>query len=167
MDLQSKEILLKALQQFNGTLLFVSHDRTFLDDLATRVLELTPTGIISYSGNYESYLYQKAQHQKNNPVTTSQPIQQNQQNKIAIQQKSVAPVATGREAYEQRKRIASLERTIEKLEKKIADLYAIQGTQEYGSAEHTTTTSSIASSKKQLDAAMDEWLTLTGGNKQQ
>jgi ATP-binding cassette subfamily F protein 3 len=162
LDLQSKEILLKALQQFNGTLLFVSHDRTFLDDLATRILELTPTGVRSYTGNYESYLYQKAQYEKN--LQTKESAAASQQRSSSTSKKSV-PELSGREAYEQRKRISSLERTIEKLEKKIADLYAAQGTQEYGSAEHTTTTSNIASSKKQLDAVMDEWLTLTGGEK--
>ncbi len=43
LDLESKEILQKSLNEYKGTMLFVSHDRDFLDGLATRVLELTPT----------------------------------------------------------------------------------------------------------------------------
>ena len=62
LDLQSKEILLSALQKYEGTMLLVSHDRSFLDALTTHIIELTPTGTRVYEGNYESYLYQKMLH---------------------------------------------------------------------------------------------------------
>ncbi len=59
LDIESKEILLSALKQFRGTILFVTHDRSFLESLATRILKLSDNGIVSYPGDYESYLYQK------------------------------------------------------------------------------------------------------------
>ncbi len=59
LDLYAKEVLLQALQQFNGTMLFVSHDHAFLQGLATRIWELTPDGINDHLGTYESYLEHK------------------------------------------------------------------------------------------------------------
>jgi ATP-binding cassette subfamily F protein 3 len=56
LDIESKETVLNALQQFDGTLLFVSHDQDFVNNLATRIIELTPEGISSYEGNYDAYL---------------------------------------------------------------------------------------------------------------
>jgi len=49
-----------ALENYPGTLLFVSHDREFVSSLATRIIELTPTGIVNFSGNYEDYLQRQA-----------------------------------------------------------------------------------------------------------
>jgi len=56
LDMESIESLNTALENYPGTLLFVSHDREFVSSLATRIIELTPTGIIDFNGNYEDYL---------------------------------------------------------------------------------------------------------------
>ena len=56
LDMESIESLNNALEQFPGTLVFVSHDREFVSSLATRIIELTPTGIVDYAGTYEEYL---------------------------------------------------------------------------------------------------------------
>ena len=48
-----------ALEMYQGTLIFVSHDREFVSSLATRVLEITPERVIDFSGNYEDYLRSK------------------------------------------------------------------------------------------------------------
>lgn len=56
LDMESIESLNMALEQYPGTLIFVSHDREFVSSLATRIIELTPTGIVDYSGSYEDYL---------------------------------------------------------------------------------------------------------------
>lgn len=63
LDVYSKEILEKVLQDFPGTILFVSHDRYFLNKTATRTLELTPQGIFDYPGNYDYYLQRKDANQ--------------------------------------------------------------------------------------------------------
>ena len=60
LDLFSKEILEEALREFSGTLLYISHDRYFINNTATKVLELTPSGIVTYAGNYDYYMEKKA-----------------------------------------------------------------------------------------------------------
>jgi len=60
LDLQSKEVLLDALRHYSGTLVFVSHDRYFVDHLATRVLEVGDGRVTSWLGNYEDFLRAKA-----------------------------------------------------------------------------------------------------------
>ncbi|AMK78081.1 MULTISPECIES: ABC-F family ATPase [Methylomonas] len=56
LDMESIESLNAALENYPGTLIFVSHDREFVSSLATRIIELTPNGIVDFSGNYEDYL---------------------------------------------------------------------------------------------------------------
>ncbi|MCZ8185770.1 MAG: ABC-F family ATP-binding cassette domain-containing protein [Beijerinckiaceae bacterium] len=56
LDLATKEMLVNALAQFEGTMLFVSHDRHFLAALSNRVLELTPDGVHAYGGGYTEYV---------------------------------------------------------------------------------------------------------------
>jgi len=56
LDMESIESLNLALENYPGTLIFVSHDREFVSSLATRIIELTPTGINNYNGSYEEYL---------------------------------------------------------------------------------------------------------------
>jgi len=57
MDMETIESLNLALENFPGTLLFVSHDREFVSSLATRIIELTPEGIVNFSGSYDDYLH--------------------------------------------------------------------------------------------------------------
>ena len=59
LDLRAKDVLLEALRKFTGTVLFVSHDRYFIDQLATRVFEIERGEFRDYAGNYEDYLWQK------------------------------------------------------------------------------------------------------------
>lgn len=56
LDIATKEMLIAALQQYEGTMLFVSHDRHFLAALSNRVLELTPEGVHAYGGGYTEYV---------------------------------------------------------------------------------------------------------------
>ncbi len=56
MDMEFIESLNTALEHYTGTLIFVSHDREFVSSLATRIIELTPEGIVDYHGTYEEYL---------------------------------------------------------------------------------------------------------------
>ena len=60
LDLRAKDVLLEALQDYSGTVVFVSHDRYFIDRLATRVFEIESGEVRDYPGNYEDYLWQKA-----------------------------------------------------------------------------------------------------------
>ena len=56
LDLMTKEMLITALSEYEGAMLFVSHDRHFLAELSNRVLELTPEGIHQYGGGYTEYV---------------------------------------------------------------------------------------------------------------
>ncbi|HEY5382013.1 MAG TPA: ABC-F family ATP-binding cassette domain-containing protein [Acidobacteriaceae bacterium] len=60
LDMRAKDVLLDAIREFSGTVLFVSHDRYFIDGLATRVFEVEERRVHIYPGNYEDYLFRKA-----------------------------------------------------------------------------------------------------------
>jgi ATP-binding cassette subfamily F protein 3 len=59
LDMRAKDVLLEAISNYSGTVIFVSHDRYFIDRLATRVLEIENGAITAYEGNYEDYLRRK------------------------------------------------------------------------------------------------------------
>ncbi len=61
LDMATKEMLVAALADFEGTMLFVSHDRHFLAALSNRVLELTPEGVHRYDGGYTEYVARTGQ----------------------------------------------------------------------------------------------------------
>jgi len=67
LDMRAKDVLLDALLKYTGTVVFVSHDRYFIDKLATRVFEVADGNVHIYPGNYEDYLWRKQQ-------TTSGPV---------------------------------------------------------------------------------------------
>ena len=106
LDIDAKEMLELALENYEGTVFFISHDRYFIDKIATRVLELTETGLKAYLGNYSDYVEKK---------------EQQKQEGIQEKDNTSAPVND----YEQQKQIRRLEsqrkRQIQDLEQKIAD----------------------------------------------
>ncbi|MGH9641544.1 MAG: ABC transporter ATP-binding protein, partial [Terriglobales bacterium] len=59
LDMRAKDVLLAALMKYTGTVVFVSHDRYFIDKLATRVFEIGDGKVELYPGNYEDYLWRK------------------------------------------------------------------------------------------------------------
>jgi len=59
LDMRAKDVLLTALEEYTGTVVFVSHDRYFIDHLATRVFEIEDGRVTVYPGNYEDYLWRK------------------------------------------------------------------------------------------------------------
>jgi ATP-binding cassette subfamily F protein 3 len=61
LDLDSKDVLLEALEDFGGTLIFVSHDRYFVDKLATKVIDIGGGEAVVYPGTYEQFLWSKRQ----------------------------------------------------------------------------------------------------------
>ena len=61
LDLYSKEVLESALMDYEGTLLFISHDRYFLNKMAESMLDLQKDGLTSYLGNYDDYVEKKAE----------------------------------------------------------------------------------------------------------
>ncbi len=64
LDLDSKDVLLEALEDFGGTLIFVSHDRYFVDKLATKIVEIGGGGALVYPGTYEEFLWSRKQREQ-------------------------------------------------------------------------------------------------------
>ena len=69
LDMESIEALNLALENYPGTLIFVSHDREFVSSLATRIIELTPQGVIDFSGSYDEYLRSQGVEAMTQPPT--------------------------------------------------------------------------------------------------
>lgn len=110
LDIISREILETNLNSYEGTLFFISHDRYFINQVATRILELTPTEVVSYLGNYDFYLeHRRLQEQKRQAEATSS------DNKEAYSQQKQA----SSELRKKRNRKNKLEKLIEDAEAEI------------------------------------------------
>ncbi len=73
LDMRAKEVLLEAIRSFSGTVVFVSHDRAFIDALATRVFEIRDGFVHVYTGNYEDYLWQTSREAEARALKVSPP----------------------------------------------------------------------------------------------
>ena len=112
LDIDSKEVLENALIDFDGTLLFVSHDRYFINRVATHVLELSENGSTLYLGDYDYYVEKKAE------VEASQLEEISNSN----QDKEASPVNDYQAQKESQKETRKLMRQIESLEAEIEEL---------------------------------------------
>lgn len=112
LDIDSKEVLENALIDFDGTLLFVSHDRYFINRVATHILELSENGSTLYLGDYDYYVDKKAE------LVASQ-----EEEEAAVnQEKVVSPVNDYQAQKESQKELRKLMRQIENLEAEIEEL---------------------------------------------
>jgi ATP-binding cassette subfamily F protein 3 len=89
LDLRAKDVLLDALMKYTGTVVFVSHDRYFIDSLATRVFEVGSGKVEIFPGNYEDYLWRKQGGQLVAPTLDDVPGRNASRSSIA----SIAPIA--------------------------------------------------------------------------
>ena len=112
LDIDSKEVLENALIDFDGTLLFVSHDRYFINRVATHVLELSENGSTLYLGDYDYYVEKKAE------VAVSQTEEASTNNQV----KEPSPVNDYQAQKESQKEVRKLMRQIESLEAEIEEL---------------------------------------------
>lgn len=125
LDMHSKDVLLNALKDFGGTVIFVSHDRGFIEDLSTRVLELTPGKFRIFPGDYKYYM-QRLEDEKNGVVgefNAGTSIQQKSTVQKASTPQEETKSATKLSWEEQKKAEAErrkLEKAVEKIEAEIA-----------------------------------------------
>ncbi|MDW3039668.1 ABC-F family ATP-binding cassette domain-containing protein [Bacillus pacificus] len=162
LDLNSKEILENALIDYPGTLLFVSHDRYFINRVTTTVVELSTEGAQEYLGDYDYYV-----EKKNEMIERAEFEQQEQQENQTPVQKTVAPEKLNYLEEKERKKlerqrtrkIEELEQNIVQFEEEIAtledqlclpEIYA-----DYEKASEITTKKQTL--QEQLDACMAEW----------
>ena len=112
LDIDSKEVLENTLIDFDGTLLFVSHDRYFINRVATHVLELSENGSTLYLGDYDYYVEKKAE------IEMSQTEEASTSNQV----KESSPVNDYQAQKESQKEVRKLMRQIESLEAEIEEL---------------------------------------------
>ena len=112
LDIDSKEVLENALIDFDGTLLFVSHDRYFINRVATHILELSENGSTLYLGDYDYYVEKK----------TEVEVSQNEELLTSNQAKEASPVNDYQAQKESQKEARKLMRQIENLEAEIEEL---------------------------------------------
>ena len=112
LDIDSKEVLENALIDFDGTLLFVSHDRYFINRVATHVLELSENGTTLYLGDYDYYVEKKAEVE----------MIQTEEISTTNQAKEASPVNDYQAQKESQKEARKLMRQIESLEAEIEEL---------------------------------------------
>lgn len=92
LDIESKEVLEDALMSFGGTILFISHDRYFINKLATKVIAMTVHGAHSYSGNYTSYMNYKDEVKVEKEKNISYLQQKKNQSELRKQQNQIKKI---------------------------------------------------------------------------
>ena len=112
LDIDSKEVLENALIDFDGTLLFVSHDRYFINRVATHILELSENGSTLYLGDYDYYVDKKAEME----------VSLTEETLTSNQAKESSPVNDYQAQKESQKEVRKLMRQIENLEAEIEEL---------------------------------------------
>ncbi|MDR1664361.1 MAG: ABC-F family ATP-binding cassette domain-containing protein [Clostridiales bacterium] len=129
LDMFSKEILEEALRDFPGTVLYISHDRYFINNTATRVLELTPEGLTAYLGNYDYYIEKKKELK--NPLPQAVAGGDTAVQKLSDKDEYLRKKETESEARKQKTRLARLEAEIASAETRTAEIDGLLSRDEY------------------------------------
>lgn len=163
LDIISKEILENAIRNYSGTVLYVSHDRYFINKTATRILDLTDGGLVNYIGNYDYYLEKKG--------NSTKPVKEPGQSKSSHGPSGPEdqPLPLGKLTWQQQKeeqaKIRKLQNDIKRCEEEISSLE--QRNEEIDSLlamEEVYTNPEklleVNTEKKQLEARLEELLEL-------
>ena len=158
LDIDSKEVLENALIDFDGTLLFVSHDRYFINRVATQVLELSEEGSTLYLGDYDYYLEKKAELEalaaaqaEALPVSSTEEVTSNDYHLQKQNQKELRKIT---------RRIEQLEAEMEELDQKIQDITeTMHSTND--AADLVQLQSELDQLTAQQEAVMEEWAELS------
>ena len=158
LDIDSKEVLENALIDFDGTLLFVSHDRYFINRVATQILELSEEGSTLYLGDYDYYLEKKAELEafaaaqaETVPVSSTEEVTSNDYHLQKQNQKELRKIT---------RRIEQLEAEMEELDQKIQDITeTMHSTND--AADLVQLQSDLDQLTVQQEAVMEEWAELS------
>ena len=158
LDIDSKEVLENALIDFDGTLLFVSHDRYFINRVATQVLELSEEGSTLYLGDYDYYLEKKAELEalaaaqaEAEPASSTEEVTGNDYHLQKQNQKELRKIT---------RRIEQLEAEMEELDQKIQDITeTMHSTND--AADLVQLQSDLDQLTIQQEAVMEEWAELS------
>lgn len=165
LDIDSKEVLESALIEYPGTLLFVSHDRYFVNRMATRVMELTASNAVNYLGDYDYYVAKKLEQEEWKRLEAEKAAAKN----VASHANATIP-KQGKSDFEREKelkkrerqrlrQIEDLEKNIEEEESKIAEWEdELCDPDVYQDHEKSLElTEAIESSKSKIDNWMEQW----------
>jgi ATP-binding cassette subfamily F protein 3 len=165
LDMRAKDVLLESLEKFNGTVVFVSHDRYFIDKLATRVFEIGDGRVEVFPGNYEDYLWRKQRQQSGEdseaeqtawaPTLSDVPGYQEQRSQ-GSSKKRLNPIKLKQmqERHQQVEQgIASLEDGIAECERELQSFVSAEETQRW--------TELLAQRRSELEVMMSEWESLS------
>jgi ATP-binding cassette subfamily F protein 3 len=161
LDMRAKDVLLKALMDYTGTVVFVSHDRYFIDKLATRVFEVGDGKVEVYPGNYEDYRWrkeggaEKLQETVSRSTIITQPVNGNKNDATASDEnksKRLNPI----KRKQMEERVKELEGEISRAETAIADCEA--ALQTFVSTDETARlTQDLSTRQAELQKHMAEW----------
>jgi ATP-binding cassette subfamily F protein 3 len=165
LDLRAKDVLLEAINNFTGTVIFVSHDRYFIDRLATRVFEVEDRNVHVYPGNYEDYLWRKEGGAAElAAATAAADIKAKPQIYPAASESAAAPSANGKplkrvnpiKLKQMQERLKFVEEEIPRVEALVGDAERALGI--FVSAEETArVTSELDALRSQHSALTAEW----------
>ncbi|MCB5066036.1 ABC-F family ATP-binding cassette domain-containing protein [Streptococcus mutans] len=151
LDIDSKEVLETALIDFDGTLLFVSHDRYFINRVATKVLEISQNGSTLYLGDYDYYLEKKAEREAKTEFL--QPMQSGcPSSSLAAATDYRAQKANQKEERKLKRRIAEIEERLETIEARETEINETMLT--------TNDFTQLADLQKELESVQTEQLEL-------
>lgn len=155
LDLETKEVLEQALEEFGGTIIFVSHDRYLLNRIADRIVEIKDGKTTAYKGNFDAYLEQK--NAKTAQLAADVPKKNNGAGQTQHRTREQRA-----EAAKRRQQVKELEEEIESLERQIAQL-ELEITLPEVTGDHLLLSSkclSLQEAKEQLNEKMDLWAEL-------
>ncbi len=157
LDMRSKEMLIDALENYDGTLLLVSHDRYFLDSLVNKVIEIKNGGLQLYHGTYAEYLEKAEKTLEEERVLESA----RQKAEIAAAKISKVPQAKPAPAPKKNHRkIESIEKSIQALEQRKENLEAVMASEEFYKQSPETTKKTLDEYHTlgtELDRLFAEW----------
>ena len=153
LDIKSKNVLKQALQQFEGTLLLVSHDRDFLQELTHKVYEFKDAKIREYLGDIQFYLDQRAA-QDFRAIERKEPV-------ATTKVKSSAPIRDEKRDKTMRNKLSQVEARIQELEKTIAAQDKLLAEQYEETAQDPAFFDRYQAAKQELNNVMAEWEILT------
>ncbi len=166
LDLRAKDVLLESLQKFTGTCVFVSHDRYFIDRLATRVFEVADGGVNIFPGNYEDYLWRKQNGAQAMEDSLRASLGHTSSTSVALAEPVIAPVVEPKRRVNPMKRKQMVEQ-LAKVEAEVSSTEAVIAESEeslsrFVSAEETQRVSSLLEEKRRrLEALENEWAELS------
>jgi ATP-binding cassette, subfamily F, member 3 len=161
LDMRAKDVLLEALESYSGTVVLVSHDRYFIDKLATRIFEIGEGEVRVFPGNYEDYMWRKAGKPLDLPVASNAPTLADVPGHTPAANDKPAKRLNPMKLQKLKDRCSALEEEVGKLEAEVAGIEADLA--DFRSAEETLRRTQLLEQRRALlSERIAEWEQLSG-----